>query len=108
MQGSVKIKYKVLCDNDKDQEISLSELLNHEGVKKAIKSAFTNGRKPISIKYAENTNIMIEPEREVHELLISKNDIQDMLTLCEDAARKNKKIKKGCERVEIIDFETVK
>jgi hypothetical protein len=107
MQGNVKIMYKVLCDGDKDQIIPLSEILKHEAVKKAIKSSYTNSRKNIDISYAEDTKIMIEPEREIFEMLISKNDIIDMVELAEADAKKHKP-KKGCERIEIIDFETVK
>lgn len=109
MQGNVKVSYKVLCDNEKDQELSLSDIFSHANVKKAIKSAFTNGRKNITIDFEKDIKIAITPERVIHELIISKEDaLMDMLTLCEDDARKKKKVKKGCERVEIVDFETVK
>jgi hypothetical protein len=109
MQGNVKVSYKVLCDNEKDQELSLSDLIANVNVKKAIKSAFTNGRKNITISFSDDVKVLIAPEREVHELVISKQDaLMDMLTLCEDDARKKKNVKKGCERVEIVDFETLK
>lgn len=109
MQGNVKVSYKVLCDNEKDQELSLSDLFTNANVKKAIKSAFTNGRKNITISYSDDVKVLIAPERKIHELIISKEDaLMDMLSLCEDDAKKKKNLKKGCERVEIVDFETFK
>jgi len=107
MQGSVKVFYKVLCDNEKSHEIYLNDLLEHNGIKKAIKSAFTSGRKDIDITCSDDdVKIFIEPHRDIHEMIIAKNDIQDMLSLAEEDAKKKRKLKKGCERIDIVDFET--
>jgi hypothetical protein len=107
VKGSVKVFYKVLCDSEKDVSLPLSELLANANIKKAIKSAYSNGRKNIVVSASEDVSVLIEPEREIFELVIAKDDIQDMITLCEDDAKKRNKRKKGCERIEIIDFETL-
>jgi hypothetical protein len=107
MKGNVKVYYKVLCESEKDISLPLSELLANANVKKAIKSAYSNGRKNIVLSYNEDVTVLIEPEREIFELIITKNDVQDMMSLCEDDARKKSKRKKGCDRIEIVDFETI-
>jgi len=107
MKGNVKVFYKVLCDSEKDISLPLSELLANANVKKAIKSAYSNGRKNIVLSSEEDVTVLIEPEREIYELIIAKDDVVDMITFCEDDAKKRSKRKRGCERIEIVDFVTI-
>ena len=106
MKGNVKVSYKVLCGKEINQEMPLSDLLANANVKKAIKSAFTHGRKEIVISFDEDVQILIEPQRPIYEMTIMKDDVQDMLTLAEEDAKKHKRSKKACEQIEIVDFET--
>jgi len=106
MQGMVKVFYKVLCENDESLEVSLSDLLKHEAVIRAIKASYTSWKKGIVFKPEADVKILIEPERELYEMLIPKADIISMVELAEEDARSLKRFKKGCERVMIVDYTT--
>ena len=107
MEGTMKVTYTVLCENDVSKEISLEEILSSEKVLKAIKSEFAKGLRNINLSAKENATITIKTEKEHFDFTASKNDFADLLELAEEDARKNKRLKKGCDGVELIDIVTV-
>lgn len=107
MDGKIMITYKVLCDNDLSQKISLKELLNNEKVAKAIKSEFAKGYRNIALKSTEEATLSIETLKQLHTVEVSKNDFADLLSLAEEDANSKKLLKKECSRVELVDIETL-
>jgi len=107
MEGMMKVTYTVLCENDVSKEISLEEILSSEKVLKVIKSEFAKGLRNINLSAKENATITIKTEKEHFNFTASKNDFADLLELAEEDARKNKRLKKGCDGVELIDIVTV-
>ena len=106
MKGSMKVKYKMLCDSDVYMEVALSELLNNEKVAKAIKGEFAKGLRNISAMAEENVKIQISTTKEIFEFAADKKDFADLIELAEEDAKEHKRIKKGCAGVEIVDFTT--
>ena len=107
MEGMMKVTYTVLCDNDVSKEISLEEILGSEKVVKAMKSEFAKGLRNINLSAGENTTITIKTEKEHFDFTASKNDFADLLELAEEDARKNKRLRKGCDGIELIDIITI-
>ncbi len=107
MEGMMKVTYTVLCESDVSKEISLEEILGNDKVVKAIKSEFAKGLRNINLSAKENATITIKTEKEHFNFTASKNDFADLLELAEEDARKNKRLKKGCDGVELIDIVTV-
>ncbi len=106
MKGTMKVKYKMLCDSDVYLEISLEEILNNEKVVKVIKSEFAKGLRNISIASAENVKVEIATHKEIFTFEADKQDFADLIELAEEDAKEHKRIKKGCAGVEIVDFTT--
>ena len=48
MDGTMKVSYKMLCDGDVYNEVSLIQILQNEKVAKAIKSEFAKGLRNIA------------------------------------------------------------
>jgi len=88
-------------------KITLSELLSNEKVVKAIKSEFAKGFRNIALLSQEDGSIKLETQKEIHSFDVEKNDFADILVLAEEHASKNKLFKKDCERVELLDIETI-
>ena len=107
MDGKMKITYTVLCESDVNKEIGLDEILGNEKVMKAIKSEFARGLRHIQLSAKENATIALKTEKEQFEFLAGKNDFADLLELAEEDARKHKRLKKGCDGVELIDIITI-
>ena len=106
MKGSMKVKYKMLCDSDVYMEIALSELLNNEKVAKVIKGEFAKGLRNIAVSSSEDLKIEISTQKEIFEFKAEKKDFADLIELAEEDAKEHKRIKKGCAGVEIVDFTT--
>lgn len=107
MEGMIQVSYTVMCKNDINKEISLSEVLNNEKVAKAIKGEFAKGLRNLALSQKEDTPIYIKTKKEVYEFTASKNDFADLLELAEEDARKHKRLKKECDGVELIDILTI-
>jgi len=107
MKGQVKVKYKIVCKGDINQEITLEELLQNEKVFKAIKSAYSSGKKEITIAAIGEGKIKMEAKKEIFELIVDKNDFADLLDLAEEDARKHKRFKGVCQQIELVDYETL-
>ena len=107
MEGTMKVTYTILCENDVSKEIGLEEILNNDKVVKAIKSEFAKGLRNINLSARENTDITVKTGKEHFDFIASKNDFADLLELAEEDAKKNKRFKKGCDGIELIDIITI-
>ena len=107
MDGKMKVMYTIMCKNDVNKEVSLSNLLKNEKVMKAIKSEFASGLRNLALTCKEESSIDIKTDKEVFELEASKSDFADLLELAEEDARKHKRLKKECDGVELVDIITV-
>jgi len=108
MEGQVEVHFTVLCENDFNKEISLSDLLASEKVIKAIKSDFGEGARNLTITtQSSDAKISINSEKKIHTHCIEKDDIQDILELTEEYARSEKLLKGNCTRIELKDFSTL-
>jgi len=107
MDGMIKVSYTIMCKNDVNIELTLTELLKNEKVAKAIKSEFATGLRNLALTSQNNSEVSIKTAKEVYELDVSKNDFADLLELAEEDARKHKRLKKECDGVELVDFVTV-
>ncbi len=104
----MNITYKVLCQKDTNKEITIDELLNNEKVTKAIKSEFGEGLRNLILNSEDKEALVtLATEKELYTFEVSKNDFADILDLAEENAKSRKLYKKECDRVEIIDIETV-
>lgn len=103
----IKVSYTIMCRNDVSQELNLANMLANEKVMKAIKSEFATGLRNLALSYKENTSVYIKTEKEIFEFTASKNDFADLLELAEEDARKNKRLKKECDGVELVDILTL-
>ena len=102
------VTYKILCNGDLNKEISLEELLLNEKVIKAIKSEFAKGFRNIALhSNTTDASFGIETTKELHSFEVTKNDFADILVLAEEDAAAKKLLKKDCERVELVDIETL-
>ena len=107
MQGEVKVFYKVVCKGDINQELTLSDILRNEKVFKAIKSAYSNGKKDIAISTIDEGKLLMQAKKEIYEFIVDKNDFADMLDLAEEDAKKHKRLKGVCQQVELVDYQTL-
>lgn len=107
MEGMIKVSYTVMCKNDVSKEVSLNDLLTNEKVLKAIKSEFATGLRNLALSHKEDTSVYIKTQKEIFEFTASKNDFADLLELAEEDARKNKRFKKECDGVELVDIVTI-
>ena len=103
----IKVSYTVMCKNDVNIELSLSDILANEKVLKAIKSEFAKGLRNLTLISNEETEVHIKTQKEIFEVTVSKNDFADLLELAEEDARKHKRIKKECDGVELVDILTI-
>lgn len=103
----IKVSYTVMCKNDVNKEVSLSQILANEKVMKVIKSEFATGLRSLVLSQKEDTSVFIKTQKEVFEFTTSKNDFADLLELTEEDARKHKYLKKECDGVELVDILTI-
>ena len=101
------ITYKILCNEDINKEITLTELLANEKILKVIKSEFAKGMRNISLFSPDDGKIKIETVKELHTFEVEKDDFADILVLAEEDAQNKKLIKKSCNRIELVDIETI-
>jgi hypothetical protein len=107
MQGSIKVSYTLICDNDTYQEITLQSLLENEKVAKLLKSEFAKGLRNIEVSTHDSAKIILSSEKEVYNFDADKKDFADLIELAEEDAKRNKRFKKGCQAVAIVDFVTL-
>jgi len=107
MEGTMKVSYSVLCENDVALEIRLEEILANEKILKAVKSEFAKGLRNIVLSAPEGAVIELRTEKREYEFTAGKNDFADLLELAEEDARKHRRLKKGCDGIELIDIVTI-
>lgn len=107
MNGNIVVTYKILCDTDVNKDVSVSELLENEKIAKAIKSEFAKGYRNIILTSNADAVVKVETLKELHKVEVSKNDFADLLVLAEEDANNKKLLKKECERVELVNIETL-
>jgi len=108
MQGKIKVTYKLICDNDTYEEISLKKILENEKIVKLLKSEYAKGIRNLAISTDNSDiNIILSTEKELYTFEAQKKDFADLIELAEEDAKKRKLFKKGCDAVEIVDFETL-
>lgn len=103
----IKVSYTVMCKNDVNKELSLTDILANEKVAKAIKSEFAKGLRNLALSHKEDAEVFLKTQKEIFEVTVSKNDFADLLELAEEDARKHKRIKKECDGVELVDILTL-
>lgn len=108
MDGKIIVTYTILCQTDLNKEISLQDLLSNEKVIKVIKSEFAKGLRNIALSsHTKEASLKIATIKEEYTLEVSKDDFADILVLAEEDAIRKKLFKKDCERVELINIETL-
>ena len=107
MEGMIEVSYIVLCTNDTNITVPLSDIIANEKIERAIKGEFAKGIRNISLSFEGGVDIAIKTDKEIRTFKASKNDFADLVELAEEDARKNKYIKKGCEGVELVNIVTV-
>jgi len=108
MQGKINVTYKLICDNDTYQEVSLKEILENEKISKLLKSEFAKGVRNIELSSHDlESHIIISTQKEFYHFEAQKKDFADLIELAEEDAKKRKLFKKGCEAIEIINFKTL-
>jgi len=121
----MRVSYKVLCDSDISKELLLEELLSNEKVLKTIKSEFAKGYRNIEVVQSKSdgsnsngnhesngsntvsTTLSIQSIKKIYSFIVNKDDYADLLTFAEEDAKEKKLLKKECQRVELVDIETI-
>ena len=102
------ITYKVLCQKDTNKEIKIEDLFKNEKVIKVIKSEFGKGVRNLVLSSEDkDALLLLATEKVLYNFEVSKNDFADILDLAEENAKTRKLLKKECDRVEIVDIETI-
>ena len=109
MNGKIEVTYKLLCKNDVNKTISIKELLANERIAKLIRNEFAKGFRNIDlVADIDVADIFkIETIKELYKLEVQKNDFADILALAEEDALQRKLFKKDCNRIELVNIETI-
>jgi hypothetical protein len=107
MDGTLRVTYKILCESDLEKTVTIDQLLESEKVVKAIKNSFAPQMRNLDLEALAKEAILIKSLKTHYTFEIPKDDYADALTFAEEDARKNKRFKKGCDRIELVDIETV-
>ena len=108
MNGKIMVSYKVLCKADVDKEILIQDLLKNEKIAKVIKSEYAKGLRNITLlSESKEDAIKIETLKDIYSFEAEKDDYADLLVLAEEDATNKKLLKKDCDRVELVDIETL-
>ena len=108
MNGTILITYKILCKADLNKALTLETLLENEKVAKVIKSEYAKGFRNLTLLAdSPSSSLKIETLKELHTFEVAKDDFADILVLAEEDAAEKKLIKKDCDRVELVNMETI-
>ena len=105
MKGTMKATYKVLCDNDINVEVTIGDIFNDEDVMKVVRRKFAKSSKPMEQSLAAE-KIVLTSLKQTYECEFPKEQYLDTLEICEEDARSKKLLKKGCDRIEVVDIAT--
>jgi len=106
MEGKIKVTYTLICDKDTHKEIAIEEIVSNEKIVKLLKSEFARGIRNLEISSIGESKVILKTEKELYSFIVEKQDFADLVELAEEDARLNKRLKKGCQAIEIIDFVT--
>jgi len=107
MDGKIKVTYILICDKDTHKEIAIEEIVGNEKLMKLIKSEFAKGIRNLEISTHGEAKVVLKTEKELYSFVVDKQDFADLVELAEEDARANKRLKKECQVVKIIDFVTM-
>lgn len=106
MQGKIKVTYTLICDKDTYKEISIDDILGNERLVKLIKNEFAKGIRNLESSGSGDAKIILNTLKELYTFEVDKQDFADLVELAEEDARANKRLKKECQVVNIVDFVT--
>ncbi len=106
MEGKIKVTYTLICDKDTHKEISIEEIITNEKIVRLLKSEFAKGIRNLGISSTGEAKVILKTEKEHYTFVVDKQDFADLVELAEEDARLNKRLKKECQVVKIIDFVT--
>jgi hypothetical protein len=102
------VTYQLICDNDTHKEISIKEILENEKIAKLLKSEFAKGVRNLALASdGDDAKIILSTEKEIYHFEAEKKDFADLIELAEEDAKKRKLLKKGCDAIALVDFETI-
>lgn len=102
------VTYRILCKADINKEISIQDILSNEKIAKVIKSEYAKGIRNITLlSDVKDVSVKIESDKKLYSFEVEKDDFADLLVLAEEDASSKKLIKKDCDRVELVDIETL-
>ncbi len=107
MQGKIEVSYTIICEKDTYKEITIKELISNEKIIKLLKSEFARGIRNLETSGNGEGRIILQTEKTLYTFVVEKQDFADLVELAEEDARLNKRLKKECQAVEIIDFVTI-
>ncbi|NKQ40977.1 MAG: hypothetical protein HF962_05355 [Sulfurovum sp.] len=107
MDGKIKVSYTLICEKDTHKELSIEEIVSNDKVVKLLKSEFAKGIRNLDISSYGDAKITLKTTKELYSFVVDKQDFADLVELAEEDARLNKRFKKGCQAVSIIDFVTI-
>lgn len=107
MQGKIRVSYTIICDKDTYTEISMQDLLANERIVKLIKNEFAKAIRNLEISAQGEAKIVLNTKKELYTFEVDKQDFADLVSLAEEDARENKRLKKDCQIVSIVDFVTI-
>ena len=106
MEGKIKVTYTLICDKDTHKEIALEEIIANEKIVRLLKSEFAKGIRNLEISSGGTAKVILKTEKTLYTFVVDKQDFADLVELAEEDARLNKRLKKDCQVVKIVDFVT--
>jgi hypothetical protein len=61
----IKVSYTVMCKNDLNKELSLTDILAKEKVAKVIKSEFAKGIRNLVLTHKEEADVFLKTKRDL-------------------------------------------
>ena len=108
MNGTIMVTYKILCKADINKVISIQDILSNEKIAKVIKSEYAKGIRNIALlSDVKDVSVKIESDKKLYSFEVEKDDFADLLVLAEEDASSKKLIKKDCDRIELVNIETI-
>lgn len=107
MDGKIKVTYTLICDKDTYKEISIKDIVSNEKVVRLLKSEFAKGIRNLETSYTGDAKMILKTEKELYTFTVDKQDFADLVELAEEDAKANKRLKKDCQVVSIVDFTTM-
>lgn len=106
MQGKITVTYTLICDKDTYKEVTINDIMTNERLVKLIKNEFAKGIRNLESYGSGEGKIVLKTQKELYTFEVDKQDFADLVELAEEDARVNKRLKKGCQVVSIVDFVT--